>query len=57
MLTYKFDAQTKEFLYSEDALLDPLETEQQGEEIFFICSPPKRGSSPITYVWIIVAGY
>lgn len=36
MLTYKFNAQTKEFLYSEEAFLDPLETEQQGKDVYLL---------------------
>lgn len=36
MQTYRFNADTKEFLYAEEAFLDPLETEQQGHDIYLI---------------------
>lgn len=36
MLTYKYDHETKEYLFSEDAFLDPLETEQQGKEVYLL---------------------
>lgn len=36
MQTYRFDPETKEFLYSEEAFLDPLETEQQGKEVYLL---------------------
>lgn len=36
MQTYKFDEQMKEFLYAEEAFLDPLETEQQGKEVYLL---------------------
>lgn len=36
MQTYKFNADTKEYLYSEEAFLDPLETEQQGKEVYLL---------------------
>lgn len=36
MLTYKYDEDTKEYLYSEEAFLDPLETEQQGHEVYLL---------------------
>lgn len=36
MQTYKFNTQTKEYLYSEDAFLDPLETEQQGKPVYLL---------------------
>ena len=36
MQTYRFNADTKEFLYAEEAFLDPLETEQQGKEIYLL---------------------
>ena len=36
MQTYKFNADTKEFLYAEEAFLDPLETEQQGHDIYLL---------------------
>lgn len=36
MLTYRFDADTKEFLYAEEAFLDPLETEQQGHDVYLL---------------------
>lgn len=36
MQTYKFDADTKEYLYAEEAFLDPLETEQQGKDVYLL---------------------
>ena len=36
MLTYKYDHDTKEYLFSEDAFLDPLETEQQGRDVYLL---------------------
>lgn len=36
MQTYKFDKQTKEYLYSEEAFLDPLETKLQGKEVYLL---------------------
>ena len=33
MQTYKFDTETKEFLYSEDAFIDPLESKAQGHDV------------------------
>lgn len=36
MQTYRFDHDTKEFLFSEEAFLDPLETEQQGKEVYLL---------------------
>ena len=36
MLTYRFDPETKEYLYAEDAFLDPLETEQQGNDVYLL---------------------
>ena len=36
MRTYKYDHDTKEYLCSEDAFIDPLETEQQGKEIYLL---------------------
>lgn len=36
MQTYKYNKDTKEFLYSEEAFLDPLETEQQGKEVYLL---------------------
>lgn len=36
MLTYKFDENTKEYLYSEEALIDPLETEHQGQQVWLL---------------------
>ena len=36
MQTYRFNADTKEFLFSEDAFLDPLETEHQGHDIYLL---------------------
>lgn len=36
MQTYKYNADTKEYLYAEDAFIDPLETEQQGKEVYLL---------------------
>lgn len=36
MQTYRFDPETKEYLFAEDAFLDPLETEQQGKEVYLL---------------------
>ena len=36
MQTYKFDQETKEYLFAEEAYLDPLETEQQGKEVYLL---------------------
>lgn len=36
MQTYKYDENTKEYLYAEEAFLDPLETEQQGKDVYLL---------------------
>ena len=36
MLVYFYDEETKEFLYSEEAHLDPLETELKGEKVYLL---------------------
>lgn len=36
MNAYKYNEQTKEYIGTEEALLDPLETEQQGENIYLL---------------------
>lgn len=36
MQTYKYNVDTKEYLYTEEAFLDPLETEQQGQQIWLL---------------------
>lgn len=36
MQTYRFDQNTKEYLFAEEAFLDPLETEQQGKEVYLL---------------------
>lgn len=36
MQTYRFNADTKEFLFSEEAFLDHLETEKQGHDIYLL---------------------
>lgn len=36
MQTYKFDHDTKEYLFSEEAVLDPLETEQRGHAVYLL---------------------
>ena len=36
MQTYKFNAQTKEYLYSREAFLDPLETKKAGKPVYLL---------------------
>lgn len=36
MQTYKYNADTKEYLYAEDAFLDPLETEKAGKPVYLL---------------------
>ena len=36
MQTYRFDSDTKEYLYAEEAFIDPLETEHQGHDIYLL---------------------
>ena len=36
MQTYKYNADTKEYLYAEEAFLDPLETEAAGEPVYLL---------------------
>lgn len=36
MLVYRYDEDTKEYLGSEEAFLDPLETERKGREIYLL---------------------
>lgn len=36
MQTYRFDPNTKEYLFAEEAFLDPLETEQQGQQVWLL---------------------
>lgn len=36
MLVYHYDEETKEFLYSEEAHIDPLETELKGENVYLL---------------------
>lgn len=36
MQTYKFDAETKEYLYSEEAFRDPLESKAQGRDVWLL---------------------
>lgn len=36
MQTYKYHAETKEYLYSEEAFLDPLESEAQGRAVYML---------------------
>ena len=36
MQTYKFDHETKEFLYAEEAFLDPLESQKQGKDVWLL---------------------
>lgn len=36
MQTYKYHAQTKEYLYAEEAFLDPLESQAQGKPVYLL---------------------
>lgn len=36
MQTHRYNHDTKEYLYSEEAFLDPLETEQQGHDVYLL---------------------
>lgn len=36
MQTYRFNTETKEYLFAEEAYLDSLETEQQGKEVYLL---------------------
>ena len=36
MQTYKYHSETKEYLYAEEAFLDPLESEQQGRDVYLL---------------------
>ena len=36
MLVYRYDPETKIFLYSEPAMLDPLETQKAGKNIYLM---------------------
>lgn len=36
MQTYRFNPDTKEYLFAEKAFLDPLETEQQGQQVWLL---------------------
>lgn len=36
MQTYKYNADTKEYLYAEEAFLDPLETEKAGKPVYLL---------------------
>lgn len=36
MYTYRFNPDTKEYLYAEEAFLDPLESEQQGRDVYLL---------------------
>lgn len=36
MQTYRFDPKTKEYLYAEEAFLDPLETQTQGKPVYLL---------------------
>lgn len=36
MQTYKYNTETKEYLYTEEAFLDPLETEQHGRDVYLL---------------------
>lgn len=36
MQTYRYDVNTKEFLFSEEAFLDPIETKQHGKKIYLL---------------------
>lgn len=47
MQTYKYHADTKEYLYAEEAFLDPLETEQQGTLIYLLPTDSTFDAPPV----------
>lgn len=56
MQVYKYDEQTKEYIGTEEALLDPLETEQQGKNIYLLptnatFTEPSKAQEGYVNVW------
>lgn len=56
MNVYKYDEKTKEYIGTEEALLDPLETEQQGENIYLLpanatFTEPSKAQEGYINVW------
>ena len=60
MQVYKYDEQTKEYIGTEEALLDPLETEQQEKEVYLlpanaIFTAPTEPQEGYVNVWNVTA--
>lgn len=56
MNVYKYDEKTKEYIGTEEALLDPLETEQQGKNIYLLptnatFTEPSKAQEGYVNVW------
>lgn len=56
MQVYKYDEETKEYIGTEPALLDPLETEQQGKDVYLLPAnatfiPPTEPLDGYVNVW------
>lgn len=56
MQTYRFNADTKEYLFAEEAFLDPLETEAAGEPVYLLpadstFTPPLDAKEGYAVVW------
>ena len=56
MQVYKYDEETKEYIGTEPALLDPLETEQQGKNVYLLPAnatfiPPTEPPDGYVNVW------
>lgn len=56
MQVYKYDKETKEYIGTEPALLDPLETEQQGKDVYLLPAnatfiPPTEPPDGYVNVW------
>lgn len=56
MNVYKYDEETKEYIGTEPALLDPLETEQQGKDVYLLPAnatfiPPTEPPDGYVNVW------
>lgn len=56
MQIYRFDAESREFLYAEEAALDPLESVAQGREVWLLpaeatFTPPPAGRAGHVAVW------
>ena len=60
MQVYKYDEQTKEYIGTEEALLDPLETEQQEKEVYLLpanatFTAPTEPQEGYVNVWNVTA--